>query len=111
MSVKVWSPFMKDLGRLSRALIRPKVCVHDHKSTLFVSRRLLKFKDMVCVMGVSIYIHSIQEYFTLWILSCCLISLCVNSNRKILTLKYMFLPFVQKFILTLYLCISEGLLS
>jgi len=30
-----------------------------------------------------------------WILSCCLISQCVNSNRKILTLKYMFLPFVQ----------------
>lgn len=55
---------MKDLGYLSRALMRPKVCVHNHKKHFVVSRRLLKIKDIVCVVGVSTYIHLVQEYFT-----------------------------------------------
>lgn len=67
MSVKVWSPFMKGLGCLSRALMRPRY-VHDHKSTLLVSRSLHKIKDIVCVVGVSTNVHSVQEYFTLWML-------------------------------------------
>ena len=111
MSVKVQSPFLKDMGRVSRALIRPKVCVHDHKSILFVLRRSLKIKDIVCVMEVSTYI--IQFKSSSLCVYCVVApnSLYVNSNQKILKLKYMFLPLSKKSVLTLYLCIGGGLLS
>ena len=79
MSVKMWSPFMKELGRLCRALIRPKVCVHDHKSTfLYCGVFIQNQRYGMCYGGLNLCPFSSR---VLHFVDICwyLISLCVNQ--------------------------------